>query len=80
MDMNIGRLLKEVKALDLDKRTLIFFTSDNGPENEAGSAGRHVSSLFFRAGLISRQIQRAQEVVNGRRNPCTCDLSVDRSD
>jgi len=30
MDMNIGRLMKAIKALDLEKNTLVVFTSDNG--------------------------------------------------
>ena len=33
MDMNIGRLLKELNDLNIDEDTLVFFTSDNGPEN-----------------------------------------------
>lgn len=31
MDRQIGRLLQEIDALGLTNRTLIFFTSDNGP-------------------------------------------------
>ena len=30
MDMNIGRLLQTLKSLDLEKNTLVVFTSDNG--------------------------------------------------
>ena len=40
MDMNIGRLLDLVDQLGIAESTLIVFTSDNGPENGAGSAGR----------------------------------------
>ena len=39
MDYNIGRLVSLVDSLGIAENTLIFFTSDNGPENEAGSAG-----------------------------------------
>lgn len=39
MDMNIGRLLACVDSLGIAENTLIMFTSDNGPENDAGSAG-----------------------------------------
>ncbi|UOY05780.1 sulfatase [Muricauda sp. SCSIO 64092] len=30
MDINVGRLLSEIKKLNLDKNTIIVFTSDNG--------------------------------------------------
>ncbi len=31
MDFHIGRLLERLKELDLDKNTMVVFTSDNGP-------------------------------------------------
>ncbi|MGI6455945.1 MAG: arylsulfatase [bacterium] len=37
MDTGIGQLLDLLKELDLDKDTIIFFTSDNGPHSEGGS-------------------------------------------
>ena len=37
MDRDIGRLLGKLKALGLDERTLVVFTSDNGPHHEGGS-------------------------------------------
>ena len=39
MDKSIGDLLKAVKDLGVEDDTLIIFTSDNGPENGAGTAG-----------------------------------------
>lgn len=36
MDRDIGALLAEVKKHGLDERTLVIFTSDNGPHNEGG--------------------------------------------
>lgn len=36
MDRDIGRLVDLVHARDLDRRTLVLFTSDNGPHVEAG--------------------------------------------
>jgi len=40
MDEQIGRLLSKLKALDIQEDTIIFFCSDNGPENDTpGSAG-----------------------------------------
>lgn len=40
MDMNIGRILKHIDDVGIAENTFIIFTSDNGPENEAGSAGK----------------------------------------
>lgn len=39
MDKSIGSLLDTVERLGIEKDTLIFFTSDNGPENNAGHSG-----------------------------------------
>lgn len=38
LDTQIGELLAELKARGLDGNTLVLFTSDNGPHNEAGPA------------------------------------------
>ena len=42
IDWSVGEILKELKALDLDRKTLVIFTSDNGPwlsyGDHAGSA------------------------------------------
>ncbi len=37
MDQDVGRLLQLVRELDLDDRTIVFFTSDNGPHREGGN-------------------------------------------
>jgi len=37
MDRDIGRLLRLLKTLGIDQRTLVFFTSDNGPHREGGN-------------------------------------------
>ena len=42
MDADVGRLMKLLKKLDLDEKTLVIFTSDNGPHNE----GRHSHEYF----------------------------------
>jgi len=34
LDKSVGKILTELKRLDLDKNTLVIFTSDNGPHNE----------------------------------------------
>src|SRR5690606_19399922 len=43
LDWSVGEILKTLKELNLDKNTLVIFTSDNGPwireKQEGGSAG-----------------------------------------
>ncbi|MBU4459612.1 MAG: sulfatase, partial [Verrucomicrobia bacterium] len=43
LDWSVGEILKELRALGLDERTLVLFTSDNGPwlpmKERGGSAG-----------------------------------------
>ncbi len=36
MDADVGRLMKELKQLGIDDKTLVIFTSDNGPHGEGG--------------------------------------------
>ena len=36
LDADVGRLLAKLKELDLDEKTVVFFTSDNGPHGEGG--------------------------------------------
>jgi arylsulfatase A-like enzyme len=37
MDADIGRLFARLKALGLDEKTLVLFSSDNGPHKEGGA-------------------------------------------
>jgi arylsulfatase A-like enzyme len=37
MDADVGRLLALLKKLGLDEKTIIFFSSDNGPHREGGN-------------------------------------------
>jgi arylsulfatase A-like enzyme len=53
MDGYVGRILDELKRLKLDERTLVIFTSDNGPHRESGS-----SVEFFKSGGPLRGIKR----------------------
>ena len=48
MDRDIGRLLDLLKELKIEENTLVMFTSDNGPHNEAG----HNPELFKPAGPL----------------------------
>lgn len=36
LDRDVGRVLAQLKRLDLEDNTLVIFTSDNGPHNEGG--------------------------------------------
>jgi arylsulfatase A-like enzyme len=36
MDRDVGRILDLLRELEIAENTLVFFTSDNGPHNEAG--------------------------------------------
>ncbi len=37
MDKDVGKLLARLKALGLDEKTLVLFSSDNGPHKEGGA-------------------------------------------
>lgn len=53
LDRDIGRLLDQLKHLDIDDNTIIFFTSDNGPHKEGG-----VKPEFFKSSGGLRGIKR----------------------
>ena len=53
MDGYVGRILDELKRLKLDERTLVVFTSDNGPHKESGN-----SVEFFNSSGLLRGIKR----------------------
>lgn len=38
LDEQVGRLRDELRGLEVDRRTMLWFCSDNGPEGQAGSA------------------------------------------
>jgi arylsulfatase A-like enzyme len=38
MDRDIGTIVARLRALGIDRRTLVVFTSDNGPHREGGAA------------------------------------------
>ena len=57
MDWSVGQILKTLKEYNLDKNTVVIFTSDNGPwinfGNHAGSAGgfREAKGTSFEGGV-----------------------------
>ena len=53
MDAYVGRVIDELKRLGIDERTLVIFTSDNGPHKESSN-----SSEFFRSSGPLRGIKR----------------------
>ncbi len=44
MDRDVGRLFALLKELDLDEKTLVIFTSDNGPHQEGGHKHEYFNS------------------------------------
>ena len=44
MDADVGRLMAKLRELGIDEKTVVFFTSDNGPHKEGG-----VDPTFFRS-------------------------------
>ena len=50
MDQNIGRILKQLKALDLEDDTLVIFLSDNGGLSTGTGPNAPTSCLPLRAG------------------------------
>lgn len=51
IDWSVGEIMKKLKELELDKNTILVFTSDNGPWRARGT---HAGSAFpFRGGKVS---------------------------
>ena len=44
MDRDIGKILKLLKELNLDKNTIVIFSSDNGPASNGGSDSKYFDS------------------------------------
>jgi arylsulfatase A-like enzyme len=53
LDTQVGKVLEALKRLGLEENTLVFFTSDNGPQREDGS-----NPEFFEASGPVRGIKR----------------------
>jgi len=44
LDRHVGEILDKLKQLGLDKKTLVMFTSDNGPHGEGGANPKYFNS------------------------------------
>ncbi len=53
LDRDVGQVLDKLKELNLDRNTIVFFTSDNGPHKEGG-----VAPAFFQSSGPLRGIKR----------------------
>jgi arylsulfatase A-like enzyme len=53
LDRDVGRLLERLKQYGLDERTVVFFSSDNGPHQEGGN-----KPAFFQSSGPLRGIKR----------------------
>jgi arylsulfatase A len=53
MDRDVGRIVDHLRASGLDERTLVLFTSDNGPHREGGA-----DPVFFESSGPLRGIKR----------------------
>ncbi len=53
MDQDVGRVLALLKELGLDENTYVFFTSDNGPHQEAGA-----DPVYFQSSAHLRGVKR----------------------
>ncbi|MEN6425230.1 MAG: arylsulfatase [Phycisphaerales bacterium] len=53
MDADIGRLFARLKSLSLDRKTLVLFSSDNGPHKEGGA-----DPAFFDSSGVLRGCKR----------------------
>jgi arylsulfatase A-like enzyme len=64
MDSYVGRMLKHLQELNLDRKTLVIFTSDNGPHNES----RHDLERFQPSGPLTGTKRSLKD--GGIRVPC----------
>ena len=53
LDDTVGRLMQELKALGLDERTVVFFSSDNGHETYYQNGEGQLPKRIWRAGKLA---------------------------
>jgi arylsulfatase A-like enzyme len=74
LDHGIGILLKKLKELDLEKNTMIVFTSDNGGTNQSSQEPlRGNKGAYYEGGIREPMIVRWPAVV---KPGTTCDVPV----
>ena len=54
MDADVGRLMAKLRELGIDEKTIVFFTSDNGPHKEGG-----VDPSFFHSSGPLQGVKRS---------------------
>jgi arylsulfatase A-like enzyme len=76
MDQQVGRLRKALRRLGIEKRTLVFYCSDNGGLVEASSGGREKKGSIYQGGL------RVPAILEwpGRLSPAVVDVPASTSD
>ena len=79
MDWNIGRLLRLVDQLGIAENTIIVFTSDNGPEINAGSGGPFQGGkrLLMEGGIRVPAIWQWKGVIPSNSSISTFGISTD---
>lgn len=79
IDTNVGRLLKHLKALGLDKDTLVIVTSDNGPwiEGSSGPLRDRKGGAAWEGGYRVPFIARHPGVIPSRRVSDQMAMNID---
>lgn len=64
LDWSVGQVLDKLKSLDLDRRTIVYFTSDNGPFYGGSTGGlRGMKGQCYEGGLRVPMIARYPGVI-----------------
>ncbi|NWK56538.1 arylsulfatase [Verrucomicrobiaceae bacterium N1E253] len=53
LDNTVGKIMAELKRLDLDKKTIVFFSSDNGHETYYQNAQKQLPKHLWRSGKLA---------------------------
>lgn len=77
IDQQVGRLRRELRALDIADNTIVWYCSDNGGLNEATSGGRKRKGSIYEGGLrVPGIIEWPARISKGRTSvpAWTCDI------
>jgi arylsulfatase A-like enzyme len=79
VDAIVGRLLAKLRALGLERDTLVIFTSDNGPwfEGSAGPLRQRKGGGVYDGGYRVPFIVRQPSVIPARRNVASIAMAID---